>query len=520
MADNPFNALLNPDKQGTITGFLGGVMGNPTASQAAGGATGDALKELSTLRAQGQNPQQALITFLQSPSGQDYFVNAGPDGLKQLTDGLQATVPPAPVLTNAPAGSSTYATDPSTGKVTLQGQQPTTEVQNFSTFSQIAKLPAAKIKELAELHADPTAKNKESDAKVAVDNLIKNYNLDPATGAGILAGTIKVLPIKDQYNADTGRVSVVDITRNTINEISPGKSNITPPGAPAATSPEAPAAGAPVGATPASGAATGIIPAAKSEPGAVQGPGTFDPTENPKYFGNKSSMFLGAGIVPNVLGAASKLGEQISPELILPEGAVANDRQTLIAHTRNALLSLSDNGGFGINKSVINTFKDLLPSDSASSSPHDAIQKGIRLLQGIQSEAAAEDANTTRSDLPQSERVAAAKRAEGWRRVERTLPTMEEMSKMEQSIRNGTAGAQNVEQGVRSLIDQGKKVFSSGKKQADGVQSSVANELSVEKSFDNMQPAELLKIDPRTLNVQQIIALRNRIQTLRSGAKK
>lgn len=35
MADyTPFNALLNPSKEGTLTGFLGGVMGMPTQAQA------------------------------------------------------------------------------------------------------------------------------------------------------------------------------------------------------------------------------------------------------------------------------------------------------------------------------------------------------------------------------------------------------------------------------------------------------------------------------------------------------
>ena len=86
MADNPFtssyHSILDPGQSGTIMGTIGGLMGAPTASQAAGSATGQALQELSALRDQGLSPQQSLLKFFQTPTGHDFFVNAGPNGLK------------------------------------------------------------------------------------------------------------------------------------------------------------------------------------------------------------------------------------------------------------------------------------------------------------------------------------------------------------------------------------------------------------------------------------------------------
>lgn len=539
MADNPFSALLNPDKQGTITGFLGGVLGYPTASQAGGAATGDALKELTALRSQGQSPQQALINFLQTPKGVEYFTQAGPDGLKSLTDGLAATVPPTPTVHNVPVGGQLWQTDPNTQKTTMIGNNPKVEpnvvmkpgesmftpggapieganvpmqdteaVRTFQTFAAIAKLPQLEIRRLAALNADPTKDPTEKGA--ALDKLVADYGLDPQTALKLKAGTIQIVPQKDGYGNTTGDVTLIDLSNPQSAQsitIKPGQSINSPaPGVkPVDGAPQssvAPAA-AP-GVTPAQGAGTGVLPPTK-----------IDPTQNKQYFGSKSDMFLGAGLVPHVVGAASKIGETISPELISPEGAKANDRQTQLAHLTNTLLSLGEAGsGFGINKSIIQSFKDLIPdANSLTETPHAAVQKGIRLLQRVQGEIAAEESASSNQALPQSERVASAKRAEGWRRVERELPTMQEMDNMEKAIRNGTAGALNVESGVKAVVEQGKKGVASGKKQVNGISDTVNGETGADP-YVNMSEAEISAINPRTLDKSSLVKYRNRIRSL------
>lgn len=547
MGDNPFSALLNPDKQGTITGFLGGALGYPTASQAAGGATGDALKALSDLRAQGQTPQQAIIQFLQTPQGKDYFVQAGPDGLKQLTEGLQATVPPTPAVHTVAPGGQLFQAGPD-GKMGLVATNPkeqantvlspgqtmvdsegkplasvpeagSPDVVKFKQYAQIAGLPQQEIQRLAAMQIDPSKTPTEK--ATAIQKLVTDYGLDQRTGQAMLAGAIQVIPQKDSYGNTTGDVTIIDTTNpqavqsikiNPNNSVSvspvpglkatPNSTGIGPSGTFEGASAVSPSATP--GITPASGAGTGVLPASKA-----------DPTANKQYFGDKADMFLGAGLVAHAVGAASKVGETISPELISKEGAKANDRQTQLAHLTNTLLSMGEQGnGFGINKSIINSFKDLLPSaDSLTETPHAAIQKGIRLLQKVQIEIGAEEGAASNSALPQSERVASAKRAEGWRRVERALPTMEQMDNMEKAIRNGTAGALNVESGAKAIIDQGGKAVNSGKKQVQGVTDAVTSETGSDP-FANMNEQQLTAINPRSLGQPALVQYRNRIRAL------
>lgn len=538
MADNPFSALLNPDKQGTITGFLGGVLGYPTASQAGGAATGAALQELTALRQQGQSPQQALINFLQTPKGIEYFTQAGPDGLKSLTDGLAATVPPSPTVHNVPVGGQLWQTDPNTQKTTMIGNNPKIEpnpvlkpgeqmfspsgapiegasvpmqdteaVRTFQAFATLAKLPQLEIRRLAALNADPTKDPTEKG--IAINKLVSDYGLDPQTGEKLKAGVLQIVPQKDGYGNTTGDVSLIDLSNPagaTSITIKPGQSINSPaPGV-------KPTSGATLdngqvatpGVTPGQGAGTGVLPPTK-----------VDPTQNKKYFGSMSDMFLGVGVVPHAVGAASKIGETISPDLISSEGAKANDRQTQLAHLTNTLLSMGEVGnGFGINKSIIQSFKDLIPDPtSLFETPHSAVQKGIRLLQKVQNEISAEESASANMSLPQSERVSSAKRAEGWRRVERAMPSMEEMGNMEAAIRNGTAGAQNLEAGAKSIFEQGKKGLASGKQQATGI----ANAAGIDTSGDpyaNMNEGQLQGIDPRSLSKPALVQYRNRIRAL------
>lgn len=524
MADNPFQALLSggsgysamldPSKQGTITGFVGGLMGRPTAAQAAGDATGRALKALSDLRQNGSSPQQALLQFLQTDEGKDYFVNAGKDGLSHLTDALTASTPPVAKPIKVGAGETLFSQDPTSGALTRTFANPTTDMQNFAGYASIANLPPQRIRELAEMQIDKS--KQPSEKKQAIDSLVQNYGLDPQLAQAMLADQVKVLPVKDQYGQDTGNVTVVDLSNGSSTLLTPGnRVNATPSkdelqdrpvvtrnGLPVqAPNTQVPAAN--VGTTPETGAQTGVIPAAK-EP---------DPTKDSKYFGSKASMVLGGGIVPNILGAASKAGEQIDSSLILPEGAKANDRDTMLKIARNAILSMADTG-FGANKIQVQSYADLVPSGGITESPHDNVQKFIRLHQFIDQEIANEEAGSVDRSLPQTERAAAAKRANGWKKVLRTIPSMDELDRMNTAIINGTAGAPNVRSGIKAIGEQISKVGKNAREQANGVQADMGGDINIAGA--SLQ--ELLKLNPRALTAQQRQALAQRIQQLKGGA--
>lgn len=496
----PFDSLFDPDKQGTISGFIGQAMGNPSQSQYQGQATGEAQQQIAQMMQSGMSQQQALVKFIGTPQGIQYFTAAGPDGMKQLQEFLTASTPPDPKAVGLKPGETGVI---SQGGKVLSGDKPlsvpTTEQQNFNYFGNLSQVPPARLKELAEAQIDPAAKNNGVKER-SIDKLVADYGLDPQTGEKLKAGLVQVVQAKDQFGASTGDITLLDIS-----DPQNVKSVLIKPVAPGAKGPNAPVSGP--GVTPEVGGGTGVLPAAK---------GPSDPTQNKNYFGDKASMFLGAGVVPNILGAASKLSEQVDPSLIIGEGAKANDRSTQIAGVRNSLLAMEQGqgSGWGLNKATLKTYLDLVPTDGVTESPHASIQKGIRLLQRVQQEETAEEGIIANQDpnVSQAVRADASKRLAGWKSVERTLPTMDEMSKMEESIRNGTAGAPTIASGAKAIVDQAGKVLTSGKKQATEISSAVSGE-----DYSSMEVAALSKVDPRKLTREQQIQYRNRIQQLKAA---
>lgn len=549
MPDNPFNAFLDPSKQGTISGMIGGLMGNPTQSEAAGGATGQALQQLSALKDQGLNNQQALLKFFQTPQGHDYFTSAGPDGLKQLVDGLQATSAPSAVMNNIAPGGMLTATDPSTGKVINSTSNPQqfpnqvlgpqdiqvngqgqklaenpnqksgdipADVKSFTFFADLAKLPIAERQRLAALKADPTKGGPDSVSGSAWDKLGTDFGLDPRTVQAGKAGALKVLPLKDQYGQDTGAVSIVDLSNPsgaTVQLLNPANKGASPSITPAA------------GTNPSTGAATGVLPAAEpvvGTDGTVSAPGPAKAGDiakrNPNYFGTKSSMFLASGPIATGLQGASAASEMINPKMIIPEGAQAADRQTQIDTLRSDLAAMGQIGGsMGVNKGVLEGYLKLAPSGGLTESPHQAIQKAIRLSDHIQQEIEAQSKVLSDPHVNIEQKKGAQALIQGWQRVQRDLPTVDELSKMEEAIRNGTAGAPTISGAAKTIVNAGSKALTEVKKEAG----TVAKDNGIGESVPNIDsisdPKQLLAIDPSKLDRAGKIKLLRKLDSLRKS---
>lgn len=543
MADNPFansyQAILDPNQGGTIMGAIGGLMGAPTARQAQGSATGNALKELSALRDQGLPPQQALIKFLQTPGGQEFFTNAGPDGLKTLVDGLAATQPPAPTLHNLGKGGQLYATQPGQTEAKLVANNPetfaptkagpgemlfdrngnklaentnapqdTAEIQNFKFYtSQISKLPKAEIERLALLKLDP---GKTTAATEAIDTLVKNYGLDARTGEALKAGALSIQPILNSAGQDTGLRTIVDLT-------SPGgpksmlinsqSENITPGSTPSAQ---------PVpGSTPASGAATGKLPAAT--PADVPTVNNSKTTGNPS-FGTKADMALGSSPVSKVLGAATKVSEAINPRLIIESGAQANDRETMLNSLRSNLQAIGTiGGGFSSNKGLIQGYVDTyLDRGFFTSSPHSQVQKLIRLNEVANQNIQEETQRYNDSTQPNEVKKQAAETVAGWQRVLKSMPTYDQLISQEKAIREGKAGAPTVSGAVNTMIESGAKALTEGKRQAQEVQTANPN-MTGGTAIEAMTDQQLLQTDPRSLKREDQIKFLRRLDKMQKS---
>lgn len=553
MPDNPFSALLNPDKTGTLTGFVGGLMGNPTASQAAGSATGTALQELAALKQGGLDNQQALLKFFQTPSGHDYFSNAGPDGLKQLAEGLQQMTPPAPVLNNVAPGGKLFATTPGGGttqvgdnpqqfpnqvlgpqdmqfngkgeklaeNTNVKGDVPS-DVRSFTYFADLAKIPTAERQRLAQQKLDPTKTSVESEA---IDQLAEKYGLDPRTQQALKAGTIKLVPMKNNQGQDTGAQVLIDISNPNGGAQIINPSNVPIPGRAGGT--------AMPGTTAETGAAVGVLPATQQpqpmsgSPGEVMAPVAPGPTgrsnQSSKTLGNKGfgtidNMALGASPVSKVLGAATKITEAVSPSLIIDQGAQANDRQTLLDTLRSNLQAIGTiGGGLSSNKTLIEGYvKTFLDQDFFGASPHSQVSKLIRLSETADKNIADETARANDASQPHEVQKQAYETVAAWQRVKQSMPSYDTLLQQEKAIRDGTAGAPTIAGAGKALIDAGGKALTEGKKQA----TEVAREAGVGKSVDIdsiNDPAALVAIDPRTLNIDQKRKLIYKLGKLKSG---
>lgn len=543
--ENPFANAMRPDKGG-LPGFIGGMMGVKTTDQAQGSATGSALAAIANLRSSGKTTQQAAMEFFKTPEGQDFFTNAGPDGIKNLASGLSQMQPPSPTMNNIAPGGMLTATDQN-GNTSVAASNPQTfaptnlgpghiavdrngkqiaentnpdpsaipaDVRSFSFFSQLAKLPEAERRRLAGLKADPTKGGPNSVMSEAVDTLVKDYGLDTRTAEALKGGFVKILPLKNALGQDTGAATVIDLTQNppSIQVLDPANNKL-----PAAATPNA---GMLPGSTPDSGASTGVLPQTSAE---TTNRAATIPTNNPKYFGDKSTMFLASGPIAKGLAAASGMTEMVDPTKIIPEGAKAADRQQLINTLRSDLSAMgrmgesTEGGGGWVNKGVLEGYLKLAPSGKWDESPHQAIQKAIRLSEHVQQEIEAQTDVYNDKTLPIEQRKKAQSIIQGWQRVQRDLPLPDELSKMEKAIREGTAGAPTISGAVKEVTDVAGKALTSSKKEFGKVQQDQG--LTTNRpNIDAMStPQELLSLDPRTLNREEKIKYLRKIDALKKG---
>lgn len=528
MADtNPFANALRPDTGG-LPGFIGGMMGVPTTAQAQGGATGSALAAIANLRANGKTTQEAAMEFFKTPAGQDFFTNAGPDGLKNLQSGLTAMQPPAPTLNNVAPGGMLTSTDQNGNTRTvasnpqqfpnqvlgpqdqqrggkgellsentnIKGDEPA-DVRSFKFFTQLGKVPKDEIQRFAALKADPTPNDPNSVKNQAIQRMLDNGWIDAPLAESLRAETIQVTPLTNDFGQQTGNITVY-------NKAFPeaGTRMLTPKDAGAASS-------APIvapGTSPSTGGAAGVLPPVKPDKSATSG--------NPS-FGSKDNMALGASPVSKVLGAATKLSETIDPRLIIEQGAQANDRQTLLDTLRSNLQSIGTiGGGMSSNKGLIEGYvRTYLDEGFLSASPHSQVQKLIRLHENATKNIEEESTRAKDKALPNEVRKQASETVAGWQRVLSSMPTYDTLVKQEDAIRKGTAGAPTIGGAAKTLLEGGAKALTEGKKQASDV-AGVAGKVDIDKIND---PKELLAIDPRTLDRQGKIKYLRKIDSLKKG---
>lgn len=532
---SPFSRVFDPDQSGTLTGLMGRAMGNNTALERQGSVRGGAQAALSDAVSKGKTPQQAILEYLKTPEGQQAFVS-DPDFDKSLKSWADNITPPSPTMTNVAPGAMAVQTGQD-GKVMNTFRNPTAEVQTFNEMAAIAKLPAERLRQLAEIQLLP-GPEKQTAKEKAVSELVRSYGLPQEIGTKLLADVYRTVSIKDAFGAVVGE-GVMDITSGQM--IQPGQAT-SPNFGTAGPGFTGPAQGAPQGVQwPAAGTTqvpgqapqqpqaqpgrTGQMPQTAPTPGLQ--PGNVDIQD---MYDDKRTMFFGAGLAPTALSWANSVFRQIDPGLQVPGGQKSTGRRQAIQELHVALDGLTREGaGLGIPTVFINDLKALAPGFGPFESPSDALSKGMKLLQRVTDEITAQEANIRDPNVPAKVKVEAASRAKAYQTIERALPTMEEMQELKRQLDSGTAPVMTPGTAVRSLEETTRKgvkagvedLSSGGKKPAQAAprpgqtpQAGAEPELKG-NPYAAMSAKELLKVDPKSVKEPALrAALRARLDEL------
>ena len=158
LALSPFERAFNPDRAGSLTGFIGQMMGHPTsaersavhaedvrrqglaAQRAVSAATAQGLQEFGKLVESGLSPQQAFAKFMSGETGKRLMATPGTD-FSAVMKGIVETLTPKPH--NIPAGAMGVINpaDPNSPRI----QAPTTESQTLDHAIRTGLIPHGEI---------------------------------------------------------------------------------------------------------------------------------------------------------------------------------------------------------------------------------------------------------------------------------------------------------------------------------------------------------------------------------------
>lgn len=337
-----FNAFLDPSRN-DLGGFLGRLTGAPTREeywmQRQGQASQAGMAGLAERVQQGMPPQQAVLDFINSPEGMDFFTtvpNAADEIKKQLA--LMAGPEPQDMINVAPGGA---VFDPNTGQQAFSN--PTTEVQDFTGLAEVAGLSKDEMATLAQAALVKKQTGDLTQTQEATANLVARGLITPEMKDKIDGGVLQIQPMLGADGSTEGHV-IIDMTDPT------NPTAILPTGG-LTKKPVQP--GSPNYA-PGSGSDDGYDPYASVEPGTYLA-----------EFANPADIVEGAGMVPALTETMGGLADIIVPGAT-GWGAEAAKKRRALDQIKNDARSLKDSGRYL--KSDIALLDSILPSTSSFSS--------------------------------------------------------------------------------------------------------------------------------------------------------
>lgn len=218
-APRSYNALLDPSRSG-VFGVLGGLMGNPTRQehqqQVVGSARAKGFQSLADAITAGVPPQKAILQFVETPEGQNFFATSS-DPAAELAQFMNQTV--GKPKEDYSLGNQRFSG--ATNEVIATGaEQPTEAVRTFNAMAQLANLSDEERTELARTKL-LTAQGDPTQEEAAWNRLIQQGKADRNTADLNLAGAIKIMPVKD-LNGNVVGNQVVNTLDNTVIDLKQG----------------------------------------------------------------------------------------------------------------------------------------------------------------------------------------------------------------------------------------------------------------------------------------------------------
>lgn len=546
MGDNPFSSLFNPDKQGTLTGFIGQAMGNPGAANASAKAIGQ-LSQIMQEGGEAMTPQRAIIQFMSTQEGQTLMATPGalPTVLKDFS---AAVTPPNPTaILTSPGGTTdmfqggrnigsrsvpTTATQdyesgvpqavPTApgGKNTIlqKGQptqtitNPTTDLQNFSGFtSQMGTLPPETMQAIAQAQLLPH----DSQQKAMSMQALVQKGLDPKIAHMFMVGAYEIKEVLNPYGDKVGQWSIV----NKLDPASPAQL-ITPN-----TNQ--------VGQGGTGSGGNEVTPTGRNVPGAVRPPIPPDAVNpdgsiniNKVFKDPKLGMFLGAGSAPAIQSYAGSLVRQANPSAADGDSLLAEQRRNQGQVLNTAIAEMGSSKKFA---SLGKEWQKLGFQYGPLESTLGSLDRALTLHKAVTDSYASNEATRKDLRLPAKVRIDAEEDKVKLQGILDALPASPDMMQMRQDIIEHKVNPPSLPGIAGGLVNSGRELLKGGMQGvnnltgAPGQQQPQANadagHQNIIKALPNMSIEALNSLDIRGLPPQVQDAVIARAKSLLTAPK-
>lgn len=310
MADgqNPFARIFSPSRGGVI-GTIGRAAGFPSDEEVLMSKMGQGQQAgysaLQSAIQSGADPNRALLEWLQSDEGQQFFVSGGSVG--DAINFINAQKGPAPETITLGPGERAFGGVPG-GPMTMTASVPTTDTQNFSDMTAMAMMPPDLIAEYAEAQLRSQMTGDMTQQEAAAGRLMQQGFIDQEMHDKLLAGVLEFVP-DPVYGL--GRGYLVDKTTN---------------------------AAVPIGA--------GMAQAQQPTGNVGEGVEGFNLGERPNYTGEgegppQASIIFGAGPVSGIQKTLGTVFGELDPALAAEE---VNKSRVRLGQIRDTALQMRQGG--------------------------------------------------------------------------------------------------------------------------------------------------------------------------------